>query len=104
MVYFFFSSRRRHTRLQGGWSSDVCSSDRIDEAAFLVDADEQRRRRHLAHAVDQSAELLWARDVAAEDDHAARLHVVDQSARVGIKFRAWKSDEEELSDLLFAGK
>src|SRR2546426_8319504 len=27
MCYFFFSSRRRHTRLQGDWSSDVCSSD-----------------------------------------------------------------------------
>src|SRR5256885_16648731 len=24
---FFFASRRRHTRLQGDWSSDVCSSD-----------------------------------------------------------------------------
>src|SRR5688500_19836426 len=24
---FFFYSRRRHTRLQGDWSSDVCSSD-----------------------------------------------------------------------------
>src|SRR5256885_14549971 len=28
---FFFSSRRRHTRLQGDWSSDVCSSDLIAE-------------------------------------------------------------------------
>src|SRR5256885_9895590 len=27
LVCFFFSSRRRHTRLQGDWSSDVCSSD-----------------------------------------------------------------------------
>src|SRR5256885_594787 len=26
-LWFFFSSRRRHTRLQGDWSSDVCSSD-----------------------------------------------------------------------------
>src|SRR5256885_5135551 len=26
-AHFFFSSRRRHTRLQGDWSSDVCSSD-----------------------------------------------------------------------------
>src|SRR5256885_3245077 len=26
-MVFFFSSRRRHTRLQGDWSSDVCSSD-----------------------------------------------------------------------------
>src|SRR5256885_16484587 len=25
--FVFFSSRRRHTRLQGDWSSDVCSSD-----------------------------------------------------------------------------
>src|SRR5688500_20253722 len=27
LLIFFFSSRRRHTRLQGDWSSDVCSSD-----------------------------------------------------------------------------
>src|SRR5256885_7094652 len=27
MIFFFFASRRRHTRLQGDWSSDVCSSD-----------------------------------------------------------------------------
>src|ERR1039457_5758363 len=26
-LFFFFSSRRRHTRLQGDWCSDVCSSD-----------------------------------------------------------------------------
>src|SRR5256885_8076570 len=31
---FFFSSRRRHTRLQGDWSSDVCSSDLIETAAL----------------------------------------------------------------------
>src|SRR5262249_57800538 len=31
-VVFFFSSRRRHTRLVSDWSSDVCSSDlRRDE-------------------------------------------------------------------------
>src|SRR5256885_2768815 len=30
---FFFSSRRRHTRLQGDWSSDVCSSDLADAVA-----------------------------------------------------------------------
>src|SRR5690242_21806092 len=27
--FFFFSSRRRHTRLTCDWSSDVCSSDLI---------------------------------------------------------------------------
>src|SRR5256885_7535495 len=29
LLFFFFSSRRRHTRLQGDWSSDVCSSDLV---------------------------------------------------------------------------
>src|SRR5258706_12029482 len=27
VLFFFFSSRRRHTRLVSDWSSDVCSSD-----------------------------------------------------------------------------
>src|SRR6266487_3160762 len=27
VIFFFFSSRRRHTRWTGDWSSDVCSSD-----------------------------------------------------------------------------
>src|SRR5437867_5831557 len=31
-VWFFFSSRRRHTRSYGDWSSDVCSSDLRFEA------------------------------------------------------------------------
>src|SRR5256885_9866152 len=35
---FFFSSRRRHTRLQGDWSSDVCSSDLLVARAFRLPA------------------------------------------------------------------
>src|SRR5688500_20394146 len=31
---FFFSSRRRHTILQGDWSSDVCSSDLANVGSF----------------------------------------------------------------------
>src|SRR5437763_13350722 len=31
-LLFFFSSRRRHTRYIGDWSSDVCSSDLADTA------------------------------------------------------------------------
>src|SRR5260370_6630072 len=27
LLFFFFSSRRRHTRFKCDWSSDVCSSD-----------------------------------------------------------------------------
>src|SRR6266480_2500796 len=32
-IFFFFSSRRRHTRLTCDWSSDVCSSDLTVPAA-----------------------------------------------------------------------
>src|SRR4051812_49535043 len=49
---FFFSSRRRHTRLTCDWSSDVCSSDLVAEERDedesedsdeeeLVDSDEE---------------------------------------------------------------
>src|SRR3989454_7127053 len=34
--FFFFSSRRRHTRLQGDWSSDVCSSDLADASRLVA--------------------------------------------------------------------
>src|SRR5437867_13058290 len=34
-VFFFFSSRRRHTRSYGDWSSDVCSSD-LDKLSLKV--------------------------------------------------------------------
>src|SRR5207249_9266098 len=34
--FFFFSSRRRHTRSKRDWSSDVCSSDLRILRPFLV--------------------------------------------------------------------
>src|SRR5690242_21076764 len=41
--FFFFSSRRRHTRLTCDWSSDVCSSDLFGAAEHAV-------RRRIAKA------------------------------------------------------
>src|SRR5688500_20150423 len=46
-MIFFFSSRRRHTRLQGDWSSDVCSSDLYvyqtsDAGRFRIDLNSGR--------------------------------------------------------------
>src|SRR3989454_2532386 len=43
MFFFFFSSRRRHTRLQGDWSSDVCSSDLTARNDSSVAGDPPRR-------------------------------------------------------------
>src|ERR1035441_10769849 len=34
--FFFFSSRRRHTRCLSDWSSDVCSSDLVTKSQLLA--------------------------------------------------------------------
>src|SRR5690606_19505519 len=34
-AFFFFSSRRRHTRFSRDWSSDVCSSDLLRAKYFI---------------------------------------------------------------------
>src|SRR5206468_8684406 len=42
-LFFFFSSRRRHTRSDRDWSSDVCSSDlRGRDAALYYDGPARR--------------------------------------------------------------
>src|SRR2546427_6618622 len=43
--FFFFSSRRRHTRFDCDWSSDVCSSD-------LDGADVHERHRRPLHGAE----------------------------------------------------
>src|SRR5690606_39998494 len=35
--FFFFSSRRRHTRFSRDWSSDVCSSDLLGFSSVMMD-------------------------------------------------------------------
>src|SRR6266566_9003147 len=52
LCFFFFSSRRRHTRLQGDWSSDVCSSDLARRAP---------RKETLALGIDRHLELELTR-------------------------------------------
>src|SRR5256886_1740972 len=56
VVFFFFSSRRRHTRFDCDWSSDVCSSDLPRRGRRSPDAGaDRRRRRHVGgrRAVDR---------------------------------------------------
>src|SRR5476649_1344819 len=51
-AYFFFSSRRRHTSSLCDWSSDVCSSDLVDEVPGGP-----LRRRAIAVARQRAFEL-----------------------------------------------
>src|SRR5206468_5154484 len=48
--YFFFSSRRRHTRSDRDWSSDVCSSDLhdIEDRMTALALQDVHRKLHAA--------------------------------------------------------
>src|SRR2546429_2971726 len=51
MLFFFFSSRRRHTRCSRDWSSDVCSSDlleiRVTHGSRSATTKDENGPRHL---------------------------------------------------------
>src|SRR5256885_7398451 len=75
---FFFSSRRRHTRLQGDWSSDVCSSD-----LFLTDA--TKLRTILRNLIINAAKFTAAGTVAlriVQRGGALRLEIRDTGPRI----------------------
>src|SRR5260370_24318707 len=59
---FFFSSRRRHTRFKCDWSSDVCSSDLVDDKHELL----HLMRRVLEDEQYQVSILQEGRDAFAQ--------------------------------------
>src|SRR5688500_20136632 len=68
LTLFFFSSRRRHTRLQGDWSSDVCSSDLKPKRVAKI----MSRLRSRASAA-QSAFWIASEPEAAHSTFVKRL-------------------------------
>src|SRR5256885_8346293 len=71
---FFFSSRRRHTRLQGDWSSDVCSSD-LAARAIVHDGGDARL------SADERALLRRQLERVAPDGSVAVHHYAPAWAR-----------------------
>src|SRR5437016_8113668 len=55
--FFFFSSRRRHTRLVSDWSSDVCSSDLVNRRKSCSTSSRPSRKRRKRSSVSGAA--LW---------------------------------------------
>src|SRR5690606_1009610 len=62
--FFFFSSRRRHTRFSRDWSSDVCSSDLLPEGIYAIKELNERAARH-EYAILRELEELAAPAVSA---------------------------------------
>src|SRR6266704_4647158 len=85
MNYFFFSSRRRHTRSKRDWSSDVCSSD-LTLRRLLAG-----HREEVAHdaraALGRRADLLGSlaeRSVPDDFSHEMRLSHEDRQGVVEL--------------------
>src|SRR2546429_5715338 len=71
-MFFFFSSRRRHTRCSRDWSSDVCSSDLVM----------QLYRHHIgSHAIKVRALPDGLDVVASRRGDSVYLHVANTSRR-----------------------
>src|SRR5436190_4824060 len=99
-VYFFFSSRRRHTRSLCDWSSDVCSSDLSAAKRAGIGADLSTILKRLATGPGQPMPARFAALVAVEAarglDYAHRqrdpngnlLHLRSEERRVGKRCRS----------------
>src|SRR5690348_17910248 len=86
--FFFFSSRRRHTRWTGDWSSDVCSSDlcgreRVGELTAPVDPGAERTDRG-SQGVDHRLVALLCR---AELDDRSEEHTSELQSPVHLVCR-----------------
>src|SRR5687768_15584923 len=87
-LFFFFSSRRRHTRCSRDWSSDVCSSD-LEEAAEGWRQILELRRCPQA-ILREATEAL-----AVHHEHRARdLQVARAFALQSLSFTATRSRQE----------
>src|SRR3989454_8248861 len=110
MTIFFFSSRRRHTRLQGDWSSDVCSSDLFEapppKADEKVDTSALPSDFLVGYAPGQPAEILrpgQAKLIKAGSDIVFQLHytphghALTDRSRLGIIFARQPPKERVLT-------
>src|SRR5438045_6866216 len=68
VVFFFFSSRRRHTRCLSDWSSDVCSSD-----LNFVNASEEERELSLKRSSELNDAYRVLRDPLARVEYLLEI-------------------------------
>src|SRR5690606_40334387 len=84
IIFFFFSSRRRHTRFSRDWSSDVCSSDLALRISTMADSSLIARKIADMHVVAGAAPAL----IAAVGTPAHPEDLRSEERRVGKEGRS----------------
>src|SRR3712207_7475219 len=93
-MFFFFSSRRRHTRYWRDWSSDVCSSDLHANRGWQEAhrGNYEQAMAHFREALRIDASLEWAREGVVEVLKARnpvyRVMLRSEERRVGKECRS----------------
>jgi hypothetical protein len=77
---------------------DTCEAR--NAAAFLVDRDDRLNAAQIPEVVDEVAQLLGRRDVAAEENEPSRLDLAEEAGGVGIEFRAGNTNKQKLTGIL----
>src|SRR5947199_3228639 len=119
VLFFFFSSRRRHTRCLSDWSSDVCSSDLNPVRRRIArvppcpgdpayDGDDDRNRRDVETRgpcwnVPEAREIPEEPDAQVPDEDATRRtqnsfrvrHPIQESVRRRYRRKHSHYHEEE---------
>src|SRR2546430_12490942 len=75
-LFFFFSSRRRHTRFDCDWSSDVCSSDLGDDQPSEPDTDGWSSPHTIVEIVNDDMPFLVDSVTAAVNDSGREVRLV----------------------------
>src|SRR6266480_7363771 len=94
-ILFFFSSRRRHTRLTCDWSSDVCSSDLAPLDRWLIER---------TYAFVRDAEAGYEAFLTVDVMRAYEAYVDDLSNWYirRSRQRFWKGERAALETLWYA--
>src|SRR5258705_12294646 len=98
-VFFFFSSRRRHTRCLSDWSSDVCSSDLAEKymkkgdriyvegrVEYRTWEDREKQTRYVTEVIAREVLLLSSRSGGRGGGEPAR-------AKATAKVTPWGKGE-----------
>src|SRR2546430_8571438 len=97
---FFFSSRRRHTRFDCDWSSDVCSSDLAQRNEILdaKDVSALVTRLRAGVIVDIFRQFVPEESVEEQWDIAGLETALKAELHLELPLRGWLEAEPELDD------